>query len=103
MKTIEEIAVIAAARYDNPFDEPAYDKKFYDGFIAGANHIMSLPLSERITAEEKEKIKGVYKTSKSIVRIENDSTLMYSMHTQIMCVLESIFGKSMFEWKGGNE
>lgn len=97
MKTLEEIAFIAAARYDNPFDEPVYDKNFYDGFVAGANHIMSLPLSERITAKEKEKIKGIYKTSKSIVHIENDSTLMYSMHTQIMCVLESIFGKDMFK------
>lgn len=34
---IDKAAVIAAANYNNPFDEPAYDKRFYDGFKAGAN------------------------------------------------------------------
>lgn len=34
---IEHAAILAASNYDNPFDEPAYDKKFYDGFLAGAD------------------------------------------------------------------
>lgn len=31
---IRNAAIIAAANYDNPFDEPAYDKRFFDGFLA---------------------------------------------------------------------
>jgi len=45
MSMIEEklnnAAIIAAANYDNPFDEPAYDKNFYDGFKAGAEWMLS--------------------------------------------------------------
>lgn len=110
MKTIEEIAVIAAARYDNPFDEPAYDKKFYDGFVAGANYIMSLPLSERITAEEQKWIKNSHNQ-------ELEFAQLYKMKAESCCnvqcphgyeiardlaksramLLESIFGKDMFK------
>lgn len=39
---LERAAILAAASYDNPFDEPAYDKRFHDGFIAGANYASSL-------------------------------------------------------------
>lgn len=34
----------------------------------------------------------MYNASREIVKAENPDSLMYSMHTQIMCVLESIFG-----------
>lgn len=41
---------------------------------------------------EKSKVQRAYNTSREIVKAENPDSLMYSMHTQIMCVLESIFG-----------
>lgn len=96
MKTIEEFASEYAAKW------PKAKPRIESAVLAGANHIMSLPLSERLTAEERETIKAMYNTSKDIVSIENDSTLMYSMHTQIMCVLESIFGEKLFAEKGGS-
>ena len=41
---------------------------------------------------EKSKVQKVYNTSREIVKAENPDSRMYSIHTQIMCVLESIFG-----------
>ena len=41
---------------------------------------------------EKSKVQRAYNTSREIVKAENPDSLMYSIHTQIMCVLESIFG-----------
>lgn len=38
---IENAAILAAAGYNNPFDEPAYDKRFYDGFIDGAHFALT--------------------------------------------------------------
>lgn len=38
---IENAAILAAASYNNPFDEPAYDKRFYDGFIDGAHFALT--------------------------------------------------------------
>lgn len=104
MKTeeIKKAAILAAAGYDNPFDLPAYDKHFYDGFLDGVKWLFSLPLCDRLTDEEREQIQTMYRTSKDIIRMESDTSLMYSMHTQIMCVLECIFGKEMFDEKGGN-
>lgn len=55
------------------------------------------PLRTRLTWEESDNIKKMYQTSKEIVAMESDNTMMYAMHTQIMCVLENIFGVNMFE------
>ena len=41
---------------------------------------------------EKSKVQRAYNTSREIVKAEKPDSLMYSMHTQIMCVLENIFG-----------
>lgn len=38
---IEKAAMLAACDYDNPDDEPCYDKNFYDGFIAGAKYTLA--------------------------------------------------------------
>ena len=40
---------------------------------------------------EKSKVQRAYNTSREIVKAENPDSLMYSIHTQIMYVLESIF------------
>lgn len=76
---LDKAAIIAAANYDNPFDEPAYDKKFYDGFIAGAGWLIQQPLSERLTDEEKESIIKFYKTvwGKSVHKIQSELTAIF--------------------------
>ena len=40
----------------------------------------------------RKQVQEIYKTSKDIVRIEEYGTKMYSMHIQILCVLEFLFG-----------
>ena len=47
---------------------------------------------EEMLTCEKSKVQRAYNTSREIVKAENPDSLMYSIHTQIMCVLESIFG-----------
>ena len=47
---------------------------------------------EELLICEKSKVQRAYNTSREIVKAENPDSLMYSIHTQIMCVLESIFG-----------
>lgn len=38
---LRSAAIIAACNYDNPLGEPAYDKNFYDGFMAGADYALA--------------------------------------------------------------
>ena len=40
----------------------------------------------------RKQVQEIYKTSKDIVRNEEYGTKMYSMHIQVLCVLESLFG-----------
>ena len=58
-----------------------------DAFEAGANYLMSLPLCDRLTSKEREKIKELYK--------EN--------HIYNMLRMEDLFGTAMFEEKGGED
>ena len=58
---IDKAAVIAAANYNNPFDEPAYDKRFYDGFKAGANFALGKQ-TETIAQEDIEKAAEAFAT-----------------------------------------
>ena len=87
---LNEAAILAAASYNNPFDEPAYDKRFYDGFMACANWLMQQPLADRLTEEEKKKIKAKYNELKSLNSITND------MFDDDAAILEWLFGKDLF-------
>ena len=90
---VNKAAILAAASYDNPFDEPAYDKRFYDGFMACAKWLMQQPLAERLTEEEKKKIKAKYNELKSLNSITND------MFADDAAILEWLFGKELFNKK----
>lgn len=109
---LNKAAIIAAANYDNPFDEPAYDKKFYDGFIASADWLMQQPLYERLTEDEKEKIKKLYKSEVNSMELENGRIKNAQSHIEQLChesnfwqaklkadMLESIFGADLFREK----
>ena len=60
--------------------------------VFGHQNLTSDVEGEETLICEKSKVQRAYNTSREIVKAENPDTLMYSMHTQIMCVLESIFG-----------
>lgn len=61
-------------------------------YLFGHHNLTSDAEGEETLICEKSKVQRAYNTSREIVKAENPDTLMYSMHTQIMCVLESIFG-----------
>ena len=60
--------------------------------LFGEHNLTSDAEGEETLICEKSKVQRAYNTSREIVKAENPDTLMYSMHTQIMCVLENIFG-----------
>lgn len=61
-------------------------------YFFGYHNLTSDAEGEEMLMCEKSKIQKVYNTSREIVKAENPDSLMYSMHTQIMYVLENIFG-----------
>ena len=60
--------------------------------VFGHQNLTSDAEGEEALICEKSKVQRAYNTSREIVKAENPDSLMYSIHTQIMCVLESIFG-----------
>lgn len=60
--------------------------------LFGYHNLTSDAEGEEMLMCEKSKVQAVYKTSKEIVNNEQYGTCQYSMHTQIMCVLENLFG-----------
>ena len=60
--------------------------------LFGEHNLTSDAEGEEMLMVEKRKVQDVYKTSKDIVNIEQYGTRQYSIHTQIMCVLENLFG-----------
>ena len=91
MKTIEEAAKEYAENSNVTQDNFClYDE--IDAFEAGANYIMSLPLADRLTNEEKEKITQLYMLANIV---ENECNRGYKN------ALIEIFGTAMFEEKGG--
>lgn len=65
-------------------------------YKCGVEDIMALPLSDRLTDDERKRLREIHNSSKEIVALEDNATMMYSLHTQIMIALESIFGESIF-------
>ena len=77
----------------------ALGRECRDAFIAGAQWLMQQPLSDRLTDEEKEKIKETYKSlCRKIANNELPSDYRDCATAQ-MLLLESIFGKELFNEK----
>lgn len=88
---LEKAAMLAAYNYANPdSDEPCYDADFYEGFRAGAEWLMGQPLSERLTEDERKRIRGMYA---DLIPLKGH---MAGIVGQMM-LLDKIFGKEMFE------
>lgn len=81
------------SEYKTTYTRTAFDFAFDRAYALGkqAEAITQEEGEEMLTCE-KSKVQEVYKTSKEIVNNEQYGTRQYSMHTQIMCVLENLFG-----------
>lgn len=62
--------------------------------IYGEHNLTSDTEPEEMLMVEKKRVQEVYDTSKDIISNEAYGSKMYSMHLQIVCVLESLFGES---------
>lgn len=69
-------------------------------FTRGANWLMQQPLSDRLTDEEKEKIKKLYLTDEEIDGVKS-AFGAYPVAAAVMSknILEQIFGKELFNEK----
>ncbi len=73
----------------------AYNNCIY-GFKAGVQWLLSQPLSERMTEEEKAKICNLYHGSKSFIEDKRCYWFMQLILLSTISLLESIFGPTLF-------
>lgn len=111
-KTIEEAAKEFVANY---YELEEYGDEVSDieidnseeCFIGGASHVLSLPLSQRLTDEERERIKANYADAKDIharcvgTMCKNHIADLHNEYNKglnmgIIIALKHIFGKELF-------
>ena len=86
----------AAEKYfkeESAFRPPCLCKGFVlDAFLAGALWLMTQPLADRLTDEEKERIKAIYfRNVYSVADVQSNFTEK--------CLIDAIFGKELFNEK----
>lgn len=80
---------------------------YEDGFKAGANHVLSLPLSQRLTDEERERMRKLYIDANDKLKIclnamnhnqisELDNEYKKGINMGLILALKHIFGKELF-------
>lgn len=92
---LNKAAEEAAEKYINASD--AFCNEVFDGFIQGASWLMQQPLSERLTKEEKKKIKAIMKYPQ-----RHTEPIEGTLHFQVIGIqkiLTEIFGKDLFKEK----
>lgn len=66
-----------------------------DAYMDGANTLMSFPLTDRLTAEEKEQIRFAHKAAKTFA--ERTNPMSAEVFKGQYLLLESIFGSDFFK------
>lgn len=96
-KTIEEAANEYAANWEakHRIHNPELYGLIVDAYKASAERIMSLPLSSRLTAEEKEQIRFAHKMAKDFA--ERVNPMSAEVFKAQYMLLESIFGTDFFK------
>lgn len=88
-KTIEE----AAKDYAYDIGDSDWERmRLQDAFIDGINHIMQLPLCDRLTAEEKERMRKIYYDAE-----RGEVNGHYDVYPDPCEVMRVIFGKDFFK------
>lgn len=88
-KTIEE----AAKDYAYDIGDSDWERmRLQDAFISGINHIMQLPLCDRLTAEEKERMRNIYYDAE-----RGEVNGHYDVYPDPCEVMRVIFGKDFFK------
>lgn len=88
-KTIEE----AAKDYAYDIGDSDWERmRLQDAFIDGINHIMQLPLCDRLTAEEKERMRKIYYDAE-----RGEVNGHYDVYPDPCEVMRVIFGSDFFK------
>lgn len=85
----------------------AMKDSFADAFKAGASHALSLPLSQRLTDEERERVRKLYIDANDKLKIclnamnhnqisELDNEYKKGINMGLILALKYIFGKELF-------
>lgn len=111
MDRIELIKAAWDASDNAVFDSNNWNN-YNDGFMKGAEWLMQQPLADRLTDEEKEKIKAIYKREGDSMGLETSRIKNAQSQIVQLChesnfwqaklkveMLESIFGKELFNEK----
>ena len=86
--------------YVPDFVNPLPSEIFERGFKQGVNYLMQQPLADRLTEEEKERIKKLYLTDEEIEGIKTAfGRYPVAAATISKNMLEQIFGKELFNEK----
>ena len=73
----------------NRYEDNPYRVDIMDAFCHGADWLMKQPLANRLTDEEKEKIKAIYfRNVYSVADVQSNFTEK--------CLIDAIFGKELF-------
>lgn len=100
-KTIAEAANEYAANWEakHNIHNPELYGLIVDAYKASAERIMSLPLAQRLTAEEKERVRKMY-IECELIEMDDSPNLPADRITEATAkiqVLESIFGTDFFK------
>lgn len=88
-KTIEE----AAKDYAYDIGDSDWERmRLQDAFIDGINHIMQLPLCDRLTAEDKERVRKIYYDAE-----RGEVNGHYDVYPDPCEFMRVIFGKDFFK------
>lgn len=88
-KTIEE----AAKDYAYDMGDSDWERmRLQDAFIDGINHIMQLPLCDRLTAKEKDRMRKIYYDAE-----RGEVNGHYDVYPDPCEVMRVIFGKDFFK------
>lgn len=94
VKRIWSVEVDCANKYKSEMHKNRTDLLYelFGEHLHWQNNLTSDAEGEEMLMVEKRKVQDVYKTSHEIVSNEVYGSKMYSMHLQILCVLEALFG-----------
>ena len=108
-KTIEEAAREFMETAPIEAVSPYYEEDMIEMFRGGAAHVLSLPLSQRLTDEERERVRKMYESELEFARFyqrkansccNTQCRIAYEVARDIAKsragLLESIFGKELF-------
>ena len=75
-----------------------FNNVFTDAFKDGANYLMQLPLSDRLTDVENAKARAAYNRAEECYN-DNADDMSYAAGLVVKTVLREIFGKELFNEK----